>query len=295
VRELGEPDPPTSKALGYWEAHRDGGTTADEREVVAAIKGRVGALYGGARPTLKLAYGLHCAYCEVPISDYTDVEHVAPKSEFPLHALELDNFLPGCGICNTTKGNRPPRDDLAARCGSTDEAVVAAFLRSALAWPDGEVTTRCLVPVLRHVAPSGRWEPLGDPVGLAVAAADATVSPVIVDHPIDGPVEVQVHHDAATAPAAATRDLVGLDRGAPNDGRMALRTAAWVNAVAELRELGLPDDPPAAVPLRVVRYAKQTGFPLVWATVAEHLGWRAELEPAVLAALPGTDMERCEP
>ncbi|WP_299621835.1 HNH endonuclease [Pelagibius sp.] len=69
--------------------------------------GRVYEEYQDALDDLADQIGLFCSYCEMPIKNAPEVEHVQPKSLEPDLALEWSNFLLGCKSCNSTKGNTP--------------------------------------------------------------------------------------------------------------------------------------------------------------------------------------------
>lgn len=51
--------------------------------------------------------GAYCSYCEMPLSDSPQVEHVAPKSNltYPARLLSWDNMLLACGPCNRAKSD----------------------------------------------------------------------------------------------------------------------------------------------------------------------------------------------
>lgn len=55
-----------------------------------------------------------CAYCEAQVSHvyWGDIEHFRPKDSFPLLAVDWDNLLYACGICNgaSFKGTKFPLD-----------------------------------------------------------------------------------------------------------------------------------------------------------------------------------------
>ncbi len=68
--------------------------------------GRVYSEYQDALDDLAEQIGLYCSYCEMPIMNAPEVEHVQPKSLEPQLALEWSNFLLGCKSCNSTKGNK---------------------------------------------------------------------------------------------------------------------------------------------------------------------------------------------
>lgn len=69
--------------------------------------GRVYAKYQDALDDLADQIGLYCSYCEMPIQNAPEVEHVQPKSLVPGLEREWENFLLGCKTCNATKSNNP--------------------------------------------------------------------------------------------------------------------------------------------------------------------------------------------
>lgn len=69
--------------------------------------GRVYHDYQDALDDLSRELGLYCSYCEMPIQNAPEVEHVQPKSLEPELLLSWSNFLLGCKTCNSTKNNKP--------------------------------------------------------------------------------------------------------------------------------------------------------------------------------------------
>lgn len=51
--------------------------------------------------------GKYCSYCNMPLHDSPQVEHVAPKSSVPSLALSWANMLLACGPCNSIKNASP--------------------------------------------------------------------------------------------------------------------------------------------------------------------------------------------
>lgn len=51
--------------------------------------------------------GNYCCYCNMPLHDSPQVEHVAPKSLVPSLKLDWDNMLLACGPCNSIKDDKP--------------------------------------------------------------------------------------------------------------------------------------------------------------------------------------------
>lgn len=48
-----------------------------------------------------------CIYCESKITHvyFGDIEHIKPKSEFPMERLSIENLGFACALCNNAKGN----------------------------------------------------------------------------------------------------------------------------------------------------------------------------------------------
>ena len=65
--------------------------------------------YRDAIGDLEERLGTYCSYCERRMPSGLAVEHMAPKS-LPGRELDWDNFLLGCGICNSIKGDKDIAD-----------------------------------------------------------------------------------------------------------------------------------------------------------------------------------------
>ena len=61
--------------------------------------------YGDAKPELLQRIGKYCSYCEKPLTQLIDVEHILPKTHFPQLKTNWHNFLISCRVCNDIKGN----------------------------------------------------------------------------------------------------------------------------------------------------------------------------------------------
>lgn len=62
--------------------------------------------YDDAKPDLVSRLGLYCSYCERRIATNLAVEHIQPKSLYPLLEGRWSNFLLACVNCNSSKGNK---------------------------------------------------------------------------------------------------------------------------------------------------------------------------------------------
>lgn len=63
--------------------------------------------YKNWRADLINRIGFYCCYCNLPLKDSPQVEHVIAQDINPSKALEWDNMLLACGPCNRTKSNEP--------------------------------------------------------------------------------------------------------------------------------------------------------------------------------------------
>jgi hypothetical protein len=61
--------------------------------------------HGDAKPELLQRIGRYCSYCEKPLTQLIDVEHILPKTHFPQLKTNWHNFLISCRVCNDIKGH----------------------------------------------------------------------------------------------------------------------------------------------------------------------------------------------
>jgi hypothetical protein len=66
---------------------------------------KVYSKYGDAKPDLIHKCGCYCAYCEMPVLNAPQLEHVIPQNHAPHLELVWDNFLLSCFPCNLIKRN----------------------------------------------------------------------------------------------------------------------------------------------------------------------------------------------
>lgn len=62
--------------------------------------------YRDARNDLADRLGWYCSYCEMPVKNMIEVEHVIPKIHPPYLELDWNNFLLSCRYCNGVKGDK---------------------------------------------------------------------------------------------------------------------------------------------------------------------------------------------
>lgn len=114
------------------------GTTAR-----TAIMDKATEVYKTAAVPLYDAIGPFCSYCETAIPGLLEVEHRAPKAEYPTLMTHWINFLLTCGPCNTQKGNKPLRANAALlppppplNPNSQSDALFYQRIRDNFTWPD---------------------------------------------------------------------------------------------------------------------------------------------------------------
>ncbi|MEA5553139.1 hypothetical protein VB713_19545 [Anabaena cylindrica UHCC 0172] len=58
-----------------------------------------------AKPRIVERIGHYCCYCEKPVTNVRDVEHILPKQHYPRLQIIWHNFLISCRVCNDIKGH----------------------------------------------------------------------------------------------------------------------------------------------------------------------------------------------
>lgn len=285
-RVFGTGQPTSDQCLELWDlAVRGGSLSADESMVLGAVKDAVDREYRAAAWPLVAAFGRQCAYCESPISELVQVEHVLAKSQYPTFALDMDNFLLGCGPCNRRKGNRPDRLTAGAwithTAHPTPDDYRVAIRDEHHYWADSRPTPTPL-PLAFDYHDGSEWIEVA-PINLAAGPSVAMTSrpferPVRADVPAlgvsDAVVQVRVAYDPAATPPRAKEaiDLCGLNTvgSGTNDDRVGRRTQTWLDAVA-LWHSAVPDpaNPPSGLSFSFAMAAGNAGHFTVWYTVGE--------------------------
>lgn len=307
---FGTVNPTVARCLHVWERDADGQTlSTDEGKVLGAVRKAVERTYKSAALSLTQAFGRYCAYCERPLSEYLQVEHVMPKSQYPTLAVDPDNLLLACAPCNRRKSDAPLRIDAAKWLTTTTPATYYAAIRAThYCWPD--------------LDPSPTWLPLRfeyrDPVRKAWIEVDPATSvdagltcrtdphvvPVRADVPGTGAdLEVRVRvADASPSGANPTRGdemirLCGLNAAGSEstDAWVGKRTRTWLEAVGQWHAVVAdPAGQQTAIGRGLLDLARHAGCFTVWHTTARLI------DPALAtlfvqemgARFPGTDVLR---
>lgn len=94
--------------------------------------------YREARNDLAGRIGWYCSYCEMPVKNMIEVEHVIPCANGG-EELEWDNFLLSCKYCNTVKSDRNTSRD-GYFWADNDNTFLAFIYQPAIIKPNGQIT-----------------------------------------------------------------------------------------------------------------------------------------------------------
>lgn len=312
---------PIADCLVVWRLAASGAiqVSAAERAILAtavkSITTKTTAVYKQAATPLVSRLGPFCSYCESPLSGLVEVEHCAPKSNYPESATSWDNFLLACGACNTAKSNTPSRK-AAWQWVQTippSEADLVQAIREHYLWPDNTpeawfYCTHCLESFTGTA-----WEALpeeqaqnSDNSIVTVDISTRTVTANIFTGSQFEQRNVRVSVLPTSQPEAiqqrtqAMIDLCALNatptEGTTYDRRMLNRTLAWFTCLSSLH-LYLQADSAGAGEFawaQLLMTAVATGFYSIWFqifyTVDPDLGARFVLDTLKPNYFPGTDV-----
>ena len=288
VRVFQTTTPAVVDCLALWDLEADGRMlSTDETVVLAAIKRAVDGKYRTAAISLLEAFGRHCAYCESPISEQVQVEHLLPKSQYPTFALDIQNFLIACGPCNRKKSVQPLRSLATGWISHTTTPGPADFHAAVrgdhYCWPDTRPTPTWLPLVFEYRDANG-WHAVTPQVAAAdtyvVSTSSRYARPVRADIGTIGVHDVEVRVRVCADPAAIpprgqeTVDMCALNTvsAGTNDDRVGHRTRTWLDAVTLWNEeVPDPSNPPAELSTPFVAAAGASGCFSVWYTTGELL------------------------
>ena len=276
-------------------------TRSDVAHYAALLRDRI---YPTANVPLYHALGRYCSYCEQNLTETIAVEHVAPKSNYPLTSVSWSNFLLGCRSCNSHKDEKPART-VNWMAGATEVARYNT-IRGHYLLPDTSAAAyRSLLPVLYANTGAGYQA-----VDNAVSVDDALVETNRGDAGTKTP-QAQVPFTAGAqnafvrvrlvptadavqasgrAQAQASFSMLELDRsgvGSSDDNRMWDRTRTWLKAVRAFRLLANTTDF-AGQWASLCDLAESTGFLSTWVRVLELRGGAAAPYPAPPAPATST-------
>ena len=223
------------------------------------IEGKIETVYKLAAVPLTERLGAYCSYCETAVPGLIEVEHVAPKAEYPTFSADWDNFLIACSPCNTSKREYPTRSELRNWRGAdlTTEASCYGDIRGTyLVWPDREPSSYRLFPSQMFCDPGdqGTWVPVHyldasnlDNVITSVSLGTRTVRadlPTLGEYDVRVVVQIDPSVNSTWPKASQATRTVGLcklnDMGKINttyDRRVLNRTRAWFEVLKVLKSI----------------------------------------------------------
>lgn len=156
--QAGKP-PPTKKVKTGKPA------IGDILKIRKTLAGKLSDIYGTAAGLLGVQLGRFCSFCEQYVPTGPAVEHVAPKSQYPLFYVAWDNFLLACPVCNSIKRERPLRDDKMFTPKPADEVEYFKKIKDRYLWPQWYAEVyRDTKPRLEYEDAAGTWRTVTYPV-----------------------------------------------------------------------------------------------------------------------------------
>lgn len=266
----------------------------DLQSITKAIKSRVGDTYGESRNQLFQNLGGYCSYCEIPLPSTVEVEHVAPKAQYPVFSIAWENFTLSCGPCNKrpAKGDQPSRayvvQNWLGNIQPVNEIDYYTEVRGHYYWPDtdnGAYTS--LLPILQYKSvQTGNWLTMADDRSVLLDMRhdkkSDTTRTVHADVWINGTTkakrEVRVMIKSINAASQSMIDLCllnspGSTTGGLADRRRIQRTEAWFDILEKLEFLvWAAKQDPSAFEMGwgwVMTDARKWGFYSVWVRILQ--------------------------
>ncbi|MEO1030969.1 MAG: HNH endonuclease [Bacteroidota bacterium] len=253
---------------------------------VKAIAKRITDIYKEASVPLTQRLGNFCSYCEIPLPGLVEVEHVLPKSYYPLFATEWTNFLMSCGPCNTQKSNTPDRVTVAGWIGKANptEAEYQTEIRTKhYIWPDIDPSSYRALPCELWYNTGTIWQRIdtwhaadykNHVTSMSIPGRSVKAKIYTQIGVLDADVQVRIAPSSSTATKATEIiNLCGLnylgDPTSTYDRRVVNRTMAWFTvtmAAGLLENVTTQAEFDLMWPL-ILSHAQSTGFYSVWVTI----------------------------
>lgn len=249
--------------------------------VAEAAYGQCGTIYRTALNSLKAQLGSYCSYCERPLADRAEVEHMCAEAQYPQWILSWENFLLACPFCNGTKSDNPKRSTVKAQFlvgnNNPTEAEYYNAIMTSYRWPDNYGSTYRSIPATLEYydTVNGAWTPLdtatvaimqGMNCGRIDLESGAVQGDVFLQTTDVNTTNCQVRVTVAGATPMESRlvDLYKLnDDTQKQDYRVGERTLVWFEVLAQLG-------------LLATFAGNQIGFDRAWArtlAMATHTGF----------------------
>lgn len=276
--------PSLDDCLREWTDELDNPHGGARGRIVLAIGDRISKIYKSAASRLADRIGDYCSYCETWLSGDIEVEHVLAKSQFPVFAVDWENFLLACSACNTQKGSDPLRLTIQQHVQTrnpqpTEQDFYDEMRYGQYDWPDLNPHGLLEWPVEFRADLGGGMTslPIADAVhpNNVLRSSNIAQKRVTADLWVNGQMhldcEVMVLVNGATPRAERTRDLVNLNRtghGSPSDRRLFHRTVAWFSILLDVAGLLTPVQPvPQQNWAMLYSHARTLGHYSLWVTI----------------------------
>ncbi|MFO0291408.1 MAG: HNH endonuclease [bacterium] len=295
----------------------------DLNAALPRVKEVIGDTYKQASVPLTTRLGAFCSFCESPVTGLLEVEHIAPKAEYPTYSVIWENFLLACSACNTAKSNIPSRSTVRAWLGNnapTERQYYDEITKRHYIWPDKDTNAYSgfSVDLYYQSQPSNQWKKLLEQnsvdfenIHLGTDINHRTVRAKIIIRQkkyLTRNVEVRLSANNNNKYAKEMIELCKLNylgnTGSTYDRRVVNRTEAWFKALKILKSLSEPSivgNQTAfdTVWLGILTSAASVGFYSVWITILQRLDWSDPSGNALLGRFinetntsnffPGTD------
>lgn len=265
----------------------------DLNAALPRVKEVIGDTYKQASVPLTTRLGAFCSFCESPVTGLLEVEHIAPKAEYPTYSVIWENFLLACSACNTAKSNIPSRSTVRAWLGNnapTERQYYDEITKRHYIWPDKDkdAYSGFSVDLYYQSQPSNQWKKLLEQdsvdfenihLGTDINHRTVRAKIKIGQKYFTRNVEVRLSPNNNNKYAKEMIELCKLNdlgnTGSTYDRRVVNRTEAWFSVLIALNSLLLTNNQAQFnQQWKVVLItAKSVGFYSVWITILQRLNW----------------------
>lgn len=266
--------------LEYYLGHPPQNFTA---VLATSLKGKLSGYYAKAAGPLEKQLGRFCSYCEQYYGAGLAVEHICPKTPYPLFYLAWDNFLLACPSCNSAKGNKPPRGNPPLN----PEAEYFQRIKTTYLWPQWYSDSfKYLRPCLQCWE-NNQWEDVTDPIDAQnrVTVENVLQREIVADVLQKGQLKnlpVRVAYKAVAPRATELLTLLNLNRrsfnparpGGEQDIRVWERTLQWFKVLESMRLLNQAPTKALfdAMWSMMMKWVSQPGIYSIWVAVIDYGG-----------------------
>jgi hypothetical protein len=308
IKNLVGPKPTLEQVLDIWlkdvepdpnpnpNSKKRSGTGQDLKAALPKVKDAIGKTYKLASRPLTTRLGPFCSFCESPVTGLLEVEHIAPKAEYPTYSVIWENFLLACSACNTAKSNIPSRSTVRAWLNNnapTERQYYDEITKRHYIWPDQDADAYNLfsVDLYYQSAKDSTWKQLtpqnsvdfenihlGTDINHRTVRAKITIrQKKYLTRNVEVRLSANDDKHAKEMIELCKLNYLG-NTGSTYDRRVVNRTEAWFKALKILKPLSEPSivgnqtvfD---ALWSGILTSAASVGFYSVWITILQRLNW----------------------